>query len=157
MLVRKQTVKMQVDCGSTVNILPKIYVEDKDIRQESVTLKMWNNMKTEAIDKCLAKTVNPATGDKFNVEYVIVDGDELTPLLSRKAAERMKLITVNYENFEMESAISRSSTTDVFDGKFGSLLGDKIHLALEPVAEPVVRPPRTLPESLNSSMKDETE
>ena len=108
--------------------------------------------------------MNPATGDKFNVDYVIVDGDELTPLLSRKAAERMKLITVNYENFEMVSAVSGSSTTrirsvkvypDVFDGKLGSLPGGKIHLTLEPNVEPVVRPPRTLPESLNSSEKDE--
>ena len=99
MLIRKQSVEMQIDCGSTFNILPKKYLEDKDIRPESVTLKMWNNMKTEALGKCRAKTVNPATGDKFNVDYVIVDDDELTPLLSRKAAERMKLITVNYENF----------------------------------------------------------
>ena len=108
--------------------------------------------------------MNPATGDKFNVDYVIVDGDELTPLLSRKAAERMKLITVNYENFEIMSAVSGSSTTrtlnvkdypDVFDGKLGSLPGGKTHLTLEPNAEPVVRPPRTLPESLNSSVKYE--
>ena len=90
MLVRKQSVEMQVDCGSTVNILPKKYVEDKDIRQESATLKMWNNVKTEALGKYRAKTVNPATGDKFNVDYVIMDDDEQTPLLSRKAAERMK-------------------------------------------------------------------
>ena len=164
MLIRKQSVEMQIDCGSTVNILPKKYLEDKDIRPESVTLKMWNNMKTEALGKCRAKTVNPATGDKFNVDYVIVDDGELTPLLSRKAAERIKLITVNYENFEMVSAVSGSSTTrtlsvedypDVFDGKLGSLPGGKIHLTLEPNADPVVRPPRTLPESLNCSVKDE--
>ena len=111
MLVRKQSVEIQVDCGSTVNVLPKKYAEDKDIRPEYVTLKMWNNVKTEALGKCRAKAVNPATGDRFSVDYVIVDGDELTPLLSRKAAERMKLTTVNYENFEMVSAVSVSSTT----------------------------------------------
>ena len=49
MLIRKQSVEMQIDCGSTVSILPKKYVEDKDIRPESVTLKMWNNIKTEAL------------------------------------------------------------------------------------------------------------
>ena len=65
-----------------------------------------------------------------------------------------------YENFEMVSAVSGSSTArtfsvedypDVFDGKLGSLPGGKIHLTLEPNVEPVVR----LPESLNSSVKDE--
>ena len=45
-LVRKQSDKTQVDCGSIVDILPNTYVEDKDIRPESVTLKMWNNVKT---------------------------------------------------------------------------------------------------------------
>ena len=164
MLIRKQSVEMQIDCVSTVNILHKKYVEDMDIRPEYVTLKMWNNIKTEALGKCRAKTVNPATGDKFNVDYVIVYGEELTPLLGRKAAERIKLITVNYDNFEMVSVVSGSSTArtlsvkdypDVFDGKLGSLPGGKTHLTLEPNAEPVVRSPRTLPESLKSSVKDE--
>ena len=40
MQVTKQCVEMQVDCGSTVNILPKKYVDDKDIRPECITLKI---------------------------------------------------------------------------------------------------------------------
>ena len=40
MQVRKQSVEMQVDCGSTVNILPKTYVEDKVISPKCVTLNI---------------------------------------------------------------------------------------------------------------------
>ena len=66
----------------------------------------------------------------------------------------MKLITINYDNFESVSAVSTSlKTSDVvnefpklFDNKLGSLPGGNVHLTLAPNAEPVVRPPRTLPE-----------
>ena len=82
---------------------------------------------------------------------------------SRKAAEKMKLLTINYDNFESVSAVSTSLKTSdlvsefpkVFDNKLGSLPGVKVHLTLAPNAEPVVRPPRTLPESLNATVKME--
>ena len=41
----------------------------------------------------------------------------------------------------------------VFDNKLGSLPGVKVHLTLAPNAEPVVRPPRTLSESLSATVK----
>ena len=103
-----------------------------------------------------------STGEKWKIDYVFVDQD-LIPLLSPKAAEKMKLITINYDNFESVSAVTTSlKTTDVvndfpkvFDNKLGSLPGGKVHLTLAPNAEPVVRPPRTLPESLSTTVKME--
>ena len=50
----------------------------------------------KAIGKCRVKTVNPMTGEKWKIDYVVVD-QNLIPLLSRKAAEKMKLITINYD------------------------------------------------------------
>ena len=35
---------------------------------------------------------------KYKVDFVVVDQDALAPLLNRKAAEMMNLITVNYDN-----------------------------------------------------------
>jgi len=181
MIVNKQPVKLQVDCGATVNILPRRYIGDNEIRHEDVSLVMWNNDTLKALGKCRVKTVNPVTGDKWKVDYVVVD-EELTPLLSRRAAEKMKLITVNYDNFESVRTVSApsiessshtespylstvpsSSTSteltelfsDVFDGKLGALPGGKVDLTLAPNTEPVVRPARTLPESLNTTVKAE--
>ena len=100
MVVNKQLAKLQVDCGATVNVLPQRYVRNKEIRHEDVSLKMWNDVTMKAIGKCRVKTVNHVTGEKWKIDYVVVDQD-LIPLLSRKAAEKMKLITINYDNFEL--------------------------------------------------------
>ena len=62
MLLNKHPVAMQVDCGANVSVLPKKYVVSEDIRPESVTLKMWNNVTTKALGRCRVKTMNPATG-----------------------------------------------------------------------------------------------
>ena len=93
----------------------------------------------KAVSKCQVKTVNPVTGNKWKAEYVIVDQD-LTPLLSRKAAEKMKLITTNYEFVAAVSTTLGSSTLlkdfpNIFDGKLGSLPGDNVNLALAPNSE----------------------
>jgi hypothetical protein len=159
MLINKMLVKLQVDCGATVNILPRQYIAESDIRKESVNLRMWNNTAMKALGKSKVKTVNPKTGEKWHVDYVIVE-DNLTPLLSRKAAEKMNLITVNYDNFELVRAIhpQTTSTNDfpqVFDGKLGSLPGPKVHLSMEADSKPVIRPPRTHPEAMRVKVKEE--
>ena len=162
MVVNKQLTKLQVDCGATVHVLPRRYVGNKEIRHEDVSLKMWNDFTMKAIGKCRVKTVNPVTGEKWKIDYVVVEED-LIPLLIRKAAEKMKLITINYDNFKSVSAVSTSSKTsdvvndfpEVFDNNLGSLPGGKDHLTLAPNAEPVVRPTRALPESLSPTVKTE--
>ena len=116
----------------------------------------------KAIGKCRVKTVNPVTCEKWKIDYVFVDQDVI-PLLSRKPAENMKLITINYDNVESVCAVTTSLKTSdvvndfpkVFDNKLGSLPGGKVHLTLAPNADPVVRPPRTLPESLSATVKME--
>ena len=103
-----------------------------------------------------------STGEQWKIDYVVVDQD-IIPLLSRKAAEKMKLITINYDNFESVSAVPTSLTTVdvanefpiVFDNKLGSLPGGKVHLTLAPNAVHVVRPPRTLPDSFSATAKME--
>ena len=168
MLLNKRPVEMQVDCGVNVSVLPKKYAAAEDIRPESVTLKMWNNVTTKALGRCRVKTMNPATGGKYKVDFVVVDQDGLAPLLSQKAAEIMTLITVNYDNMtsnvysvaqsEHEEAPHMSLVKDyaeAFNNQLGSLPGGKVHLTVEPNTDPVVRPPRTLPESLNATVRDE--
>ena len=138
MVVNKQLVKLQVDCGATVNVLPRRYVGNKEIRHEDVSLKMWNDVTMKAIGKCRVKTVNPVTGEKWKIDYVVVDQD-LIPLLSRKAAEKIKLITINYDNFQSVSAVSTSLKTSevvnefpkVFDNKLGSLPAKNVQTQAE--------------------------
>ena len=44
------------------------------------------------------------------IKYVVVE-EELTLLLSRKAAENMKLITVNYDKFQSVSGVGLKTST----------------------------------------------
>ena len=67
-----------------MNVLPQSYVRDKEIRHEDVSLKMWDDVTTNAIGKCRVKTVNPVPGEKWKIDYVVVDQD-LIRLFCRKA------------------------------------------------------------------------
>ena len=91
----------QIDPGATVCILLRKYIGDQLIRDEPVTLKMWNGVTETTLGKTMIKVKNVKTNKKWNVDYVIVENDNHTPLLSLKAAEAMKLITVIYNNFDV--------------------------------------------------------
>lgn len=42
MYVESKRVKMQVDCGATVNIIPKSNIGDTLVSPANITLQMWN-------------------------------------------------------------------------------------------------------------------
>jgi len=89
----------------------------------------------------------------------VVEEEDLTPLLSRKAAEKMELITVNYERFDSVNGVMNSSDIlrrypDVFNGDVGTLPGST-RLTLKPDAEPILRLPKRLPIELKDSVKQE--
>jgi hypothetical protein len=145
-----------VDCGTTVNILSKSMIRTLPICPDHVQLKMWNKLTLKALGKCKVRVVNPVTNQKYNVDFVIVE-DYLTPLLSRKAAEKMGLITVNYSRFELVNAVSTSCYVSQFPKAFsdrpGVLPDGLVHLTLTPSAESVVHGARTIPESLKVKVK----
>ena len=125
-------------------ILPRKYSGDRQIRDETVTLKMWNGVTETNLGKTLIKVKDVKTSKKWNVDYVIVENDNHTPLPSHKAAEAMKLITVNYANFDVCAVKTNEFKSEfpvVFDNTLGSLPGGPAHLFLENNPEPMVRPP----------------
>ena len=147
MRVNNRLVKLQIDCGATVCILPKCYVKGLHIRLEVLRLEMWNRSSIKPLGKCLVKVVNPANSRRYNVDFVGVDDDTLTPLLSRKAAEMMKLITVNYDKFEAVNSVD--SPQNAFFQEFptvfnseepGRFPGSTVHLYVDSSVEPSVRP-----------------
>lgn len=160
MLINGEEVVHQVDPGASVCILPAKYLPRHDnpvIRDEKVTLKMWNGSTMKAVGKCKLKIHNPKNGKNWKVDYVIVNESDYTPILSRNAAETMGLVTVNYNNFKV-CALSINPVkefSEVFDPTcLGSLPGGPVKLTLEPDAQPVVCPARTIPEALKQKVKD---
>ena len=158
MKLHDQRIKFQIDSGSTVNLLPRKYLSSTDvICPEAIHLHMWNKSSSQAIGKCKVKTVNPVTDQKYKVDYVIVEEDHI-PLISKKAAEQMKLITFNYDSFEQVNAASTidfvKEYPDVFStSQTGILPGTPVHLTVNKDTQPIIRPARTVPESLKEAVK----
>lgn len=161
MVLNEQSVKFQIDCGATVNLLPDKFLKPTDkIRPEKPRLQMWNKSRQSSLGRCKVKTTNPVTGVKYKVDYVIV-AEDYSPLLSKKAAEQMKLITIHYDAFEQIHAVQNTPISDypsVFaPSSLGILPGPGVHLTVSPDAQPVIRPARTVPESLKGAVKDKLE
>lgn len=98
----EKPVVFQIDCGASVNVLPIKYLphelHDKICREKNGTLRMWNGKLVNTVGTCLLTMRNIKCGNKLRSSYVIVKED-LIPLISRKTAEGMVLITINYQNF----------------------------------------------------------
>ena len=160
MLINDKPVRLQIDCGATVCILPKRYLKNLEVRPEIVNLQMWNKSSVKALGKCKIHVKNPVTNEKFKVDIVIVN-EAFTPLLSRNAAQAMGLITVNYGNFKVVNGISTASHSyihhfpAVFKDTPGILPGKRVHLTVEDGATPVVHCARTLREARKDAVKAE--
>ena len=78
--------------------------------------------------------------------------------LGTRLAEKMNLITVNYDKFESLRGVVEDKPDvlqdfpDVFSDSIGTLPGS-VQLTLEPDAEPVLRPPKRLPIELRDQTK----
>ena len=96
---KSKLIKLQIDCGATVNVMPAHLVDLSKLEPSNVTLRYYNNTLKPVLGKICLPMDNPATGHKYAIMFQVID-EPSQPLLCRKAAEQMKLITVNYGNFK---------------------------------------------------------
>ena len=87
----------------------------------------------------------------------MVDG-EYTPVIGKVDCEKMKLITVNYENINSMDTVNKYNT--LFDDGLGKLSGT-VHLAVDanavPVAIATCRSPINLKEKIKKKLDEMTE
>ena len=110
----------------------------------------------KALGTCKLLVENPKTLMKYMVKFAVVD-KQLTPLLSRKAAEKMNLIIDNYDQFEHVNGVVDSTDIldefpDIFNGDIGTLPGS-VRLTLNSDVEPILCPPKRLPIELKEPVK----
>ena len=87
------------------------------------------------------------------VKFAIVD-KQLTPLLSRKAAEKMNLITVNYDQFEhVNGVVDSTDILDEFPGIFNGDIGTLPGSVRRTLNSDLLRPPKRLPIELKDPVK----
>ena len=90
---------MQVDSGATCNVIPDSYVPDKvEIEPCSTQLSLYNKANVPVLGKCRLPIKNMKNEKKYTVPFLVVKGENFIPLIGSKAAQQMKLITVNYKN-----------------------------------------------------------
>jgi len=73
MCIESKIVKMQIDCGSSVNILPRSKIGDKPIAPANITLEMWNKDRKKAMGTTKLEVTNPNTQHKYRLKFVVVD------------------------------------------------------------------------------------
>lgn len=160
MIYDQKPVVFQIDCGSTVNLIPRKYIPDVPLEKCDNILSMWNKTTARPAGKTCLKLTNPRTLKKFSVEFVVVN-ENFTPLIGSKAAQQMKLITVEWDNFKCVHAVKDSGETvaakykDVFSKtQLGQLEGE-VHLYVDSDATPVSRPPRPIPVTIRDKVHAE--
>lgn len=101
MLIKNHPVKFQVDCGATVNVIPKKYIQNEVLSPTPRVLQMWNKSEVKPEGACRVRVRNPQNSKKYSVEFIVVK-ENLTPLLGAKVCEHMGLIKILRDNFNIQ-------------------------------------------------------
>lgn len=163
MEVEGKSITFQLDSGASVNLLNVKYAKTVDLQPSSKTLVMWNGTEMKPLGECRLKVVNPKNGGKYAVKFVIVeDLEDLHPLLGATAIQKMGLITINKEEFNMVAGVKHDENKDelinqyqdVFSDELGSLPG-MVHLETNPSITPHISPARRVPVAIKPKLEAE--
>ena len=101
MQLRDETVKFQLDCGATVNILPvdiyqQIYRDPQMtcLQPSHTNLVMFNKSELKPLGHVKVETLNPKNEQCLLTEYTVVPSGH-TALLGAETVQQFGLITVN--------------------------------------------------------------
>ncbi|XP_061170925.1 uncharacterized protein LOC133180410 [Saccostrea echinata] len=162
--IEGKTVRFQLDCGSTVNVLPEeIYKQVCSdphlsmLQKADMTLVMFNKTECHLLGKRRLSVRNPKNNKRYNIEIVVVQGN-LNPILGAKVIQGMNMITVNRENIaavdsETQNKSIQEKYSDVFNG-LGKLSG-KLHLEIDSSTAPVKLPTRKVPIAMRAPLEKE--
>ena len=160
LLICDATVKIQVDCGATVNVLPRNLAGDAQISKTSTILQMWNKAVVKPLGEARVPVCNPVIQQKYSCKFIIVpDNNGFVPLLGNKASQKMGLITVNSHRFKQVSVVTEpcdpiSTFPDVFNDELGTLPGE-VKLHVDSSVTPQIAPQRRVPQALKEDLKAE--
>lgn len=164
--VCQSTVKMKIDTGAETNVIPMQTwkrIWGKPVLAES-------NTKLKALGETFLEHSGRAdvqfrVGDKTVTGEVFVTKDKTTPILGLSTSAALGLVTQG-ENFpqrqvgEVDTQIETTPTTlqsiateysDIFTGL--GMYPEKYTIRLKDDAQPVIQPPRRVPQSLHKSLK----
>ena len=160
LLIANKPVRIQIDCGAAVNVLPISMAGNVPIKTTSTLLTMWNQTVVKPIGEAKILVYNPTTTEKFNCKFIIVpDNKGFVPLLGNKACQKMGLLTVNTHNFKQLATVTSckdpvKAFPEVFNDELGTIPGE-VKLHLDPDVTPQITPQRRVPEALKENLRNE--
>ena len=160
LLICDEPVRIQIDCGATVNVLPQSLAGDSQITSTSTLLQMWNKAVAKPLGEFKVPVCNPVTGQKFRCKFVIVPDEQgFIPLLGSKVSQKMGLITVNSDQFKQVAAVTKpcdpiKTYPEVFNDDLGLLPGE-VSLSVDDSITPQISPDRRVLEALKEKLKSE--
>ncbi|MES9973742.1 MAG: retroviral-like aspartic protease family protein, partial [Candidatus Thiodiazotropha sp.] len=75
MQVNGHDVKFQLDSGASINIMPKRFATNMQIKATQGVLKMWNGTRTKPLGTATAIVSNPQDQRAKEITFMIVDED----------------------------------------------------------------------------------
>ena len=158
-IVNNKPVKLQIDSGASVNVLPEQYVSPADIQTTTTVLQMYTKSVVKPLGESKVKIYNHVNGHTYSVKFVIIPKNSgLIAILGSKASQFMNILTLNTNNLEPVLQLKLSNVIDdypdVFKDELGQLSG-KAHFLTDPSVTPVVSPVRRIPVSLTVKVKHE--
>ena len=168
MLLDDRPIKLQIDCGSSINVLPKDVVDNYDLTPTTKTLIMWNKTEVTPLGTARIIVTNPQNHKKYSVEFVVVK-EKLAPLIGARAAQHMELLTIHWNNFKSVPAPKRNEGVvhqlltvqqvvtqypRVFKSQLGRFPG-MVKIEVDPNFQPIITPTRRIPTALKERFKKE--
>lgn len=173
-IVDGHKIKFLLDCGSSVNLMPKsiltmIGKSQRDLRPPRSVLKMFDGNKLRTLGMMSAELTHPRTRAVIESDFYITEREE--PILGIDVCRRLDMLRIVNENICEVSETSSPSTpttptrriteadvfkryADLFDGTLGLLEGD-VHLETDPSIPPVQMPLRRLPVAMRDRVEKE--
>ena len=109
LFVHDKPIKIQVDSGATVNILPEKLSGDVELRPTTIVLQMWNKSVVRPLGEAKVPIYNQATENRYFCHFVIVPNNQgFIHLLGNRVSQKMGLITVNENNFKRIASVMSS-------------------------------------------------
>ena len=159
--VNGKKIRFLLDCGSTVNIIPKSIATSlgqTTLRPPRSTLRMFDRTQLPSVGMFTATLRHPLTAVEFDAEFYVTERDG--PIIGIDACRRLDLLRIVEENIctvhETTSSTIHDDArrltgndvmaqfADLFDGSLG-LLDGEIHLDIDTSLTPVQMPLRRLP------------
>ena len=97
--VEGKPAKFQLDSGATCNVIPVDLLADKrKLNSTRKVLAMYNNTIVKPLGQCRLALTNPRNANEYDVDFVVVDGNECAPILGNATIQEMDLVRVQHHN-----------------------------------------------------------